>query len=173
MKKISVVVMVCMYCMSFSQNLQSSPEEVRRQAQFQISGDNAGFNKSSGSGASYPSSEVYDTEAKEFERLMKEGSREHSSKTVAVLNALFDQDVNSKEAILHIQNKSNCNMILRVRNRNKYYNMPVPANGENTIVVDKGIYQLSGNLCRIPYTSTKTINKSQMVILRTDRASKS
>ena len=84
------------------------------------------------------------SEAKEFTQLMMQSSAAHKEKTVKLLNTLFDQDINRKEAILLIQNNSDCNMILRIQGRN-LYNLAVPAHGESSVVINKGGYKLTSN----------------------------
>ncbi len=103
-------------------------------------------------------------EAEEFKNLIAETSTQHKEKTVKLLNTMFDQDINKKEAILLVQNNSDCNMIVRIEGKT-YYNLAVPAHGENSIVIEKGSYTLSSNVCDIKYTSSKEIAKSMVVIL--------
>lgn len=57
-------------------------------------------------------------ETEEFKRLITLSSSAHKEKTVKLLNQLFDNDITSKEAILLVQNNSDCNMIVRIRERN-------------------------------------------------------
>lgn len=106
----------------------------------------------------------HSSEAKEFTQLMTQSSAAHKEKTVKLLNTLFDQDINRKEAILLIQNNSDCNMILRIQGRN-FYNLAVPAHGESSVVINKGGYQLTSNLCDAKYNSSKSIMKNTLVIL--------
>jgi hypothetical protein len=47
----------------------------------------------------------------------------------------------------------------------KFYNLAVPAHGQNSIVLEKDSYNLSSNVCDVKYTSTKDLAKSQMIIL--------
>lgn len=103
-------------------------------------------------------------EAQEFNQLIAESSDAHKAKTVKLLNTLFDEDVKKKEVILLIQNNSDCNLILRIQGKN-YYNLAVSAHGENSIVLDKGDYQLTSNLCDVKYASSKKLTKSTVVIL--------
>lgn len=45
------------------------------------------------------------------------------------------------------------------------YRLPVPANGDNTIVVKKGDYLFSSIVCGSQYSSQKTVQKAIMVSL--------
>ena len=105
------------------------------------------------------------SEAEEFKKLMAESSEAHTGKTVKLLNTLFDQDINKKEAIILIQNNSDCNMIVRIQGSKDFYNLAVPAKGENSLVLNKGSYQLTSNICDVKYTSTKDISKNLLVVL--------
>ena len=118
-------------------------------------------NNSSGSGASF-----VDTEGEEFSMLMSVSPIEHKNNTVKILNSLFDNDPNSKESIVMIENKSNCNMIMRIEGiGHTKYRLAIPANADNTIVVAKGDYLFSSLVCGAQYASQKTVQKAVMVSL--------
>lgn len=104
-------------------------------------------------------------EVEEFKTLMTETSTAQKQKTVKLLNILFDQDINKKEAILLVQNNSDCNMILRIQGKDVFYNLAVPAKGENSIVMNKGEYELTSNICDSQYVSKKELKKNLMVVL--------
>ncbi|QIY92091.1 DUF6759 domain-containing protein [Chryseobacterium gallinarum] len=103
-------------------------------------------------------------DAEEFKRLLVESSSEHKEKTVKLLNAMFNEDITRKEAILLFRNNSDCNIVLRVEGKD-YYNLAVPAHGENFVVINKGSYTLSSNVCDMKYTSLKDIKKSIFVTI--------
>jgi hypothetical protein len=98
-------------------------------------------------------------EAEEFKSLIASTSKEHQEKTVSLLNAMFNEDISSKEVILLFKNQSDCNLVLRIQGKN-FYNMAVPAKGENFLVINKGNYTLTSNVCDVVYSSKKDINKS-------------
>ena len=104
------------------------------------------------------------SEAEEFKKLMAETQDIKKEKTVKLLNQLFTDQLDSNEAILLFQNKSDCNVVLRVEGK-EYYNLAVPAKGENTLVLKKGNYQLSANVCNVKYLSEKSIMKNIMISL--------
>ncbi|MGG7468444.1 DUF6759 domain-containing protein [Chryseobacterium arthrosphaerae] len=103
-------------------------------------------------------------DAEEFKRLIVESSAEHKEKTVKLLNAMFNEDITRKEAILLFKNNSDCNIVLRIEGKD-YYNLAVPAHGENFIVINKGAYSLSSNVCDMKYSSQKDIKKSIFVTI--------
>ncbi|MGN7864452.1 DUF6759 domain-containing protein [Chryseobacterium sp.] len=103
-------------------------------------------------------------DAEEFKRLIVESSSEHKEKTVKLLNAMFNEDITRKEAILLFKNNSDCNIVLRIEGKD-YYNLAVPAHGENFIVINKGSYTLSSNVCDMKYISQKDIKKSIFVTI--------
>ena len=109
---------------------------------------------------------IPDNEASEFNMLMADNPVEHKNKTVKILNSLFDNDPNAKECIIMIQNKSDCNIIVRIDGiGNTKYRLPVPSHGDNSIVIQKGDYLLTSMVCGAQYASQKTIQKPLMVAL--------
>lgn len=107
-------------------------------------------------------------EAEEFAKLMAQDKSGHNAKTVNVLNQMFNNDISDTNAILLVANNSDCNMILRIQG-DKYYNLAVPAKGQNTLVLPQGTYKLTGSLCGVTYTSTKVIQKNLSLALGTAR----
>jgi DNA-binding transcriptional MerR regulator len=103
-------------------------------------------------------------DAEEFKKLITETSAEHKDKTVKLLNAMFNEDITRKEAILLFKNNSDCNIVLRIEGKD-YYNLAVPARGENFIVINKGSYTLNSNICDMKYISQKDIKKSIFVTI--------
>ncbi|TZG00282.1 hypothetical protein FW781_10285 (plasmid) [Chryseobacterium panacisoli] len=107
-------------------------------------------------------------DAEEFKKLIAETSAEHKEKTVKLLNAMFNEDITRKEAMLLFKNNSDCNIILRIEGKD-YYNLAVPAHGENFIVINKGSYTLNSNICDMKYISQKDIKKSIFVTIDNPR----
>lgn len=103
-------------------------------------------------------------ETEEFKKLFSETSEEHQQKTVKLLNQLFENDVTNKQAILLMKNSSDCNMIVRIQGK-QFYNLAVPAKGENSMVIEKGKYQISSNVCDTKYNTEKNIEKNMLVIV--------
>lgn len=108
------------------------------------------------------------SDAEEFKKLIAETSDQHKEKTVKLLNAMLDEDITKKEAILLFRNNSDCNIILRIEGKD-FYNLAVPAHGENFIVLNKGSYSLNSNVCDVKYTSQKDIKKSIFVVIENPR----
>ncbi|SDH52845.1 DUF6759 domain-containing protein [Chryseobacterium taeanense] len=86
------------------------------------------------------------------------GPSEKNKKTAAMLTHLFNDDPMDKEAYINIKNRSKCNLIVKI-NGKKYYNLDVPANGQNFLLVEKGEYILTTMVCDAKYSSLKKINK--------------
>ena len=107
------------------------------------------------------------SEESEYNMLMNESSIEHKAKTVQILNKLFDNDPSSKDCIVMIQNKSDCNMIMRIDGvGNTKYRLAIAANDENSVVVQKGDYLFTSVVCGSQYASQKTVQKAMMVSLK-------
>ena len=99
----------------------------------------------------------------------KNGPSEKNKRTAELLTHLFNSDPSSKNAYVQIVNKSKCNLIVKISGR-KYYNLDVPANNQNFILVDKGTYSVSTSVCDAKYSSTKNINKDIVLTLNAPKA---
>ncbi|WP_128414188.1 DUF6759 domain-containing protein [Chryseobacterium sp. Leaf394] len=99
-----------------------------------------------------------------FKKLLAETPEEHMLKTTELLNAVFNQDITNNEVILLLKNNSDCNLVLEISGK-KFYNLPVPSKGENSVVLDKDTYTLSGTVCDVPYKSVKQFSKGAVIIL--------
>lgn len=109
--------------------------------------------------------DIYLNEEDEFKKLMVESSPNHKQKTVNLLNTLFNEDPGEAKAVLLIRNRSKCNIVMRVDGIVEKYNLPIPAVGENFIVIDKGDYFLKSNVCGTAYSSKKKLLKGIIVDL--------
>ncbi len=93
---------------------------------------------------------------------------EQAKNTAAVLTSLFDNNPNKKEAIIQFVNKSKCALIIKI-NGKKFYNLTVPSNGQNYILVDKGNYTVSTSICDAIYNQNKAITKDIIITLNAAR----
>ncbi|MBP7173096.1 MAG: hypothetical protein KBA33_03370 [Cloacibacterium sp.] len=98
-------------------------------------------------------------EEEEFARLMAENKVDKAKKTENTLNSFLDSSKKKTDAVIYIQNKSNCNIIVRIAG-SRTYNLPVPARGENSIVVEKGDYDIKSNICDAQYVSHKQVKEN-------------
>lgn len=106
------------------------------------------------------------TEEDEFKMLMQVNPVEHKNKTVQLLNSLFDNDPNAKDVIVMIENKSDCNIIVRMEGRGtSNFRLAIPMHTENSIVIPKGDYLFTSLVCGAQYASQKTVQKALMVAL--------
>ncbi|MDR6529014.1 DUF6759 domain-containing protein [Chryseobacterium rhizosphaerae] len=94
----------------------------------------------------------------------KSEASEENKRRAAMLTHLFSNDINKNEAYVNIKNRSNCNLIVKI-NGKKYYNLSVPAKGENFILIDKGEYILTTMVCDAKYSSLKKINQDIEIAL--------
>jgi len=99
------------------------------------------------------------------------GVSEKNKKTAELLTHLFNSDASSKSAYIQIINKSKCNLIVKISGK-KYYNLNVPANNQNFILVDKGSYIVTTSVCDAKYSSSKNINKDIVLTLNSPKAGK-
>ena len=94
----------------------------------------------------------------------------NKEKTTKILNTLFNPDLNNNETILLVRNDSDCNIIMNIQGP-KIYRIAVLAHGENTVVVEKGPYQLKSDVCNADYSSDKILDKHLMVVLQHNTSS--
>lgn len=92
---------------------------------------------------------------------------EKSKQAARVLNHLFDNNPNKKEAYIQIINKSKCNLIVKFNSKNKYYNLDVPAKNKNYILIDKGNYEIATSICDAKFAQNKMIDKDIAITLGT------
>ena len=90
------------------------------------------------------------------------------SRTAELLNHLFNSDSSSRTAYVQIVNKSKCNLIVKLSGK-KFYNLDVPANNQNFIMVEKGTYSVTTSVCDAKYSSTKNIGKDIVITLNAPR----
>jgi hypothetical protein len=88
----------------------------------------------------------------------KAGPSEDAKKTASYLTHLFNNDPNDNEAYINIKNKSKCRLIVKI-NGKKYYNLDVPPNGQNFVMVEKGEYVLTTMVCDAKYSSLKKVTR--------------
>ncbi len=96
--------------------------------------------------------------------IAKDGSNDKHKRTADLLNHLFNSDPNSKTAYVQIVNRSKCNLIVKISGK-RFYNLDVPANNQNFILVDKGSYTITTSVCDAKYSSSKSISKDIVVTL--------
>jgi len=87
-----------------------------------------------------------------------------AKKTEKILNHLFNNDPTNPDAFLQIQNQSDCDIKVKIEGKNVYY-LDVPRMGENFVLVPKGKYNISTQMCRAQYASSKDLYKDMMIKL--------
>lgn len=92
------------------------------------------------------------------------GPSEEAKKTASYLTHLFNNDPSDKEAYINIKNKSKCRLIVKISGK-KYYNLDVPANGQNFVMVEKGEYVLTTSVCEAKYSSLKKVTRDIEIAL--------
>lgn len=85
-------------------------------------------------------------------------------KSEAIINHLFNNDPTNKEAFLQIQNQSDCDIKVKIEGKSVYY-MDVPKNSDNYVLVPKGKYNISAEMCKAQYFSSKILNKDMLIKL--------
>ena len=102
---------------------------------------------------------------KEAKKEARRGTSAEANQAARVLTHLFNNDPNKREAYVEIMNRSDCNIIVKF-NGKKFYNLNVNANTKNYILVDKGAYTLTTDVCNSKYSSSKNIVRDISLTLR-------
>lgn len=89
---------------------------------------------------------------------------QQAKSTATMLTNILNGTSNSKEAVIQFVNKSKCNLIIKI-NGKKFYNLTVPANGQNSIMVEKGSYDISTSICDAIYKQNKALNGNLIITL--------
>lgn len=106
-----------------------------------------------------------------FNKLLAEAKVEHNSRTAKLLNELFaNNSPDSPDAIILVRNQSDCDMILKIEGKQNY-NLAIPSRGETSLIVNKGTYSISSNLCDAIYNSKKDIKNNLLLALNSDQSS--
>ena len=75
-------------------------------------------------------------------------------KAVMLLNQLFNTDSSNEKMILVISNDSDCDFTMSITGRNSYI-LPVAAKHTESIVLDRGGYEVKSEVCKTPYKTFK------------------
>lgn len=75
-------------------------------------------------------------------------------KAVMLLNQLFNTDSSNEKMILMISNESDCDFTLNITGRSNYI-LPVAAKHTESIVLDRGGYEVKSEVCKTPYKTFK------------------
>ena len=113
------------------------------------------------------SGSITESESSGLEELFKRqmALEDHKEKTTQLLNTMFDNDPYGNQTILLINNKTQCNIVVKLKG-NTEYALPVPKNSNNTLVLEKGKYAISSNLCGNIYHSDKNISQKIAIDLQ-------
>lgn len=86
-------------------------------------------------------------------------------KTSEILNHLFSNNENLKEAYVQVSNLSECPMDVKISNRQNTYTLTISPKSNAHVMVEKGEYYLSTVICSTKFSSNHTINKDMMIRL--------
>ena len=103
-------------------------------------------------------------EKTDFESLMIKDKLDKNQRSAAVLNQLFNDSPIDKVSAVIIENKTNCDIIVRITGATNHL-LPIYKNDRNFLILDKGNYTFSANLCRAKYLKQKKIAESVTVTL--------
>ncbi|WP_374443774.1 DUF6759 domain-containing protein [Epilithonimonas sp.] len=78
-------------------------------------------------------------------------------KAVMLLNQLFNTDPSNEKMILMISNDSDCDFTMSITGKNNYI-LPVAAKNTESIVLERGGYEMKSEVCKTPYKSFKVLS---------------
>lgn len=87
-----------------------------------------------------------------------------AKKTEEVLNHLFNNDPTNQQAYLQIKNQSNCDIKVKIEGKKAYY-IDIPKMGDNFVLIPKGNYNISTDICNERYISMKNVNQDMQIRL--------
>ncbi len=103
-------------------------------------------------------------EAYEFGQLMIQDSINKMDTAAESLDLLLNGSPMDNHVSLLINNNSNCDIIVRFAG-DSTYNVPVRKNFRNFVVLEKGNYTVTSNLCFTRYAVRKTLMDSSTLTL--------
>lgn len=86
--------------------------------------------------------------------------------SASVLSELLSDDAASSNAAIVIENASACNIVITVSGNGYYKKVPIAAGKIRGVVVKKGVYRLSGQVCNARYDQVKNADTSVTIKLR-------
>jgi len=86
-------------------------------------------------------------------------------KAVMLLNQLFNTDPSNEKMILMISNDSDCDFTMNITGKNNYI-LPVAAKDTESIVLERGGYEMRSEVCRTPYKSFKILSDNTNLSIR-------
>lgn len=98
--------------------------------------------------------------ASEFEILMKKDATDRQTRSAEAINQFLNDSPSDPKSAILFNNKTNCNIIIRISGKGKSYNLPVEKLKINYIVLDKGSYSFKANLCNSRYNVNKNVTES-------------
>lgn len=107
-----------------------------------------------------PSTNTTVNEAAEFASLMEKDKIGKDQRIAESLNILLNNDPTVTKAVLSFNNKTNCDIILRIFGSTDYL-LPVAKNGKNFVVLEKGYYNLKYYVCNAANTEHLNISDSK------------
>lgn len=99
-------------------------------------------------------------ESAEFASLMEKDKIDKNQRVAESLNILLNNDPTVTKAVLTFNNKTNCDIILRIFGSTDYL-LPIAKNGKNFVILEKGYYNLKYYVCNAANTEHMNITDSK------------
>lgn len=98
-------------------------------------------------------------------RVLSTGTSSDAEETARMLNHLFTDNSNAKEAYLQITNVSDCPLEVTLSNRYKTYTVFIAPKSNGHTMIEKGQYYLSTIICTVKFSSNHTIDRDMIIQL--------
>lgn len=100
----------------------------------------------------------------EFIALLKVDSLTKRQRAAEAVNQFINDSIDAETAAILFRNKSDCNIIVRISGASDY-NLPIPKQDINYLVLPKGQYQLKSKLCHSEYLRDLNLDQSMDINL--------
>lgn len=94
-----------------------------------------------------------------------EAEKNKGAITADFLNKMLAEGRDTNKSLLLVKNVSECNVVLTISGAVQQ-KLPIASNGQNAVLLPKGSYTLTGNVCELKYESQKDLNKHILVSIK-------
>lgn len=110
------------------------------------------------SGSAYPSNSGQNSI--QVEREFQQLNANYKQNTKELLEVIVSDNPNDSRAAISVENLSNCNFVLSVFGNGQIRKIPIGVGQTRGVVVPKGSYNLSAQVCRSVYQQKKSVQSN-------------
>ena len=98
----------------------------------------------------------YNTHTSEYKNLV--------NKNISAINHMFDNESNKNKIYVSVNNVSQCDIVVEFKGKGSH-SLSVSPKSRNFIMLEKGSYTISSDVCGAEYSSMKTLVKDMEISL--------